>query len=105
MVLGSTGAHHDAGDAGGDEVVHDAGLDGRRRLLGILEHQGVVRQLGLRLLHAGLGRLPEIGGAVDHEGQGFLVLRLRGAGKAQQGGGDGSGSQQLVHDRPPSLSR
>ena len=99
--LGIDRAHHDAGDAGGDEIVHHARLDGGRRLLGILEDERVVRQLALRLLDAGFGGLPEIGRAVDDEGQGLLVRRLRGSGKADQGGGGGNGYQQLFHDRPP----
>ena len=38
--LGIDGGDHDAGDAGGDEVVHQAGLDRGRRLLGIFEDEG-----------------------------------------------------------------
>ena len=66
-------------------------LDRRGRLLGIFEARGVVRQFALRLLDAGLGRLPEVGGAVDDEGQGLLALRLRRSGETEQRGGDGSG--------------
>ena len=58
---------------------------------GYLNDEVVVRQLALRLLDAGFGRLPEIGGAVDDEGQGLLVLRLRRSGETDQGGGGGSG--------------
>ena len=97
--LGIDRAHHDAGDARGDEIVHHAGLDRGRRLLGILEDQRVVRQLALRLLDAGLGRLPEIGGAVDDEGQGLLVRRLCCSGKAQQSSRGDGGNQHFFHDR------
>ena len=38
-----------AGDAGGDEVVHHAALDGRVGTLGIFELQIEVRQFPLRL--------------------------------------------------------
>ena len=48
-------------------------LDRGGRLLGILELQIVVRQLALRLLDAGFGDLPEVGGAVDDEGERLLV--------------------------------
>ena len=58
---------------------------------GYLNVERVVRQFALRLLDAGFGRLPEIGGAVDHEGQGLLALRLRRSGETEQRGGDGSG--------------
>ena len=50
-------------------------LDGGGRLLGIFELQVVVRQFALRLLDAGLGDLPEVGGAVDDERQLLLVGR------------------------------
>ncbi len=69
------GADHDGGDAGGHEVVHQALLHGGGGLLGIFQLQVVVRQFVLRLLHAGLGELPEVGRAVDDEGELFLVLR------------------------------
>ena len=92
-------ADHDAGDAGGHEVVHQAVLDRGRGLLRIFEDELVVRQLGLRLLDAGFRRLPEIGSAVDDEGQGFLVRGLRRSGKAHQSSSRDSGNQKLVHDR------
>ena len=77
LGLGIDGADHDAGDARRDEVVHQALLDRRRRLLGIFELEIVVGQLALRLLDAGFGGLPEIRRAVDDEGQRLLAGSLR----------------------------
>src|SRR5271169_1938450 len=71
------GADHDGADTRGDEVVHQALLGRRGRLLGIFEHEIVVGQLALRLLDAGFGILPEVGGAVHDESQRLLVGSLR----------------------------
>jgi hypothetical protein len=84
LMLGIDGAHHDSGDAGGDQIVHQPLLDGGGGLLGIFQDEGVIGQLLLRLLHARLGVLPEIGGAVDDEGEGLLILG-DGAGHGRQG--------------------
>ena len=93
MVFGIDRAHHDAGDARRDEVVHHAGLDRGRRLLGILEGQVVVRQLGLGLLDAGFGGLPEVGRAVDDEGELLLALSLGCAAQCSERQNRGGGQQ------------
>jgi hypothetical protein len=50
------------------EVVHEAVLNRCRGLLGIFYLGRVVRQFGLRLLHAGLRQpFPEVDGAVGNE--------------------------------------
>ena len=81
--LGVDRGDHDRVGAGGDEVVHQRVLQRGGALRRIAELQLVVRQLGLGLLHAGLGELPEVRGRVDDEGELRLVLRLgRGPGSA-----------------------
>src|ERR1700728_4295298 len=79
-------ADHDARDAGGDEVIHQAGLDRRRGLFGIFEVELVIRQFALRLLDAGLGRLPEVRRAVHYEYERLLVGGLRRAREGPPGG-------------------
>ena len=88
-VFGIDGADHDGRDARGDEIVHQPLLRRGRRLLGIFQNEIVVGQFALRLLDAGFGVLPEIGGAVDHEGQGLLVLGPRRSGQNRRNHGRG----------------
>ena len=67
----------DGVDAGGDQVVHDALLDGGVGTLGIAEAERDVGQFALGLLHAGFGELPEVRRPVHDEGDLRLVLRDR----------------------------
>ena len=100
-VFGSTALTMMRVDAGRDQIVHQPLLDRGRGLLRILELQVVVRQLALRLLHAGLGQLPEVRRAVDDEGQRLLVLR-RGAHADGQGESSGHANQiNPLHQVPP----
>ncbi len=74
LGLGIDGADHDAGRSPRYEVVHEAVLNGRRGLLWIFDLYRIVRQFGLRLLHAGFRQLPEVDGAVGNEAE-LLFLR------------------------------
>src|ERR1700722_18651987 len=76
---------HDARGAGRDKVIHKAGLDRRRRLFGIFEVELVIRQFALRLLDAGLSRLPEVRRAVHDEHERLLVGGLRRSREGQHG--------------------
>ena len=92
-------ADHDARDAGGDEVVHQARLDRGGGLLGIFEVELVIRQFALRLLDAGLGGLPEVRRAVHDEHERLLVGGLRAANERQHRRHRDAGKYCLPHIR------
>src|SRR6185312_5127326 len=61
----------------------------------------VVRQFALRLLHAGLGGLPEVGRNVDDERQRLLVGRAGAQGEGQGNGGGNASQIETFHLYPP----
>src|SRR6185437_11885612 len=64
----------------------------------------VVRQLGLGLLDAGLGSLPEVGRAINDEGELLLALSLGCAAQRSKCQNRGGRQQQLFHGRSPSIA-
>src|SRR5262249_18455794 len=70
---------------------------------GIFELEGIVRQLGLRLAHAGLGELPEVRRAIHHEGERLLVRGLGAGAERQRQPGHGGEPREIMdlHAFPP----
>ena len=89
--------HRDGVDAGGDEVVHHAALDGRVGTLRVDELQFEVRQLRLGLGDGRFHDLPEVRRAIDDERNGLLVLGHAGRCRQHQGGRRNSSNHHTLH--------